>query len=142
MDILKSHINECENNIPRELQNLLKAQSLFCVHVWLIVAAHTTPNAPESKNKGKGAGSSSGRWVERSAARSPLAGAVDEATVTCAPAEVVGGWEGRQRVLGGGRGGQGRRWLGEEDEQCMGVGVCASSAASARALGRALYLMS
>jgi len=47
------------------------------------------------EEQGDGAGSSSGRWVERSAARSPFAGAVDEATVTCAPAEVVGGWEGR-----------------------------------------------
>ena len=141
MDILKSHINEYENNIPGELQDLLKAQSLFGVHVWLTVAAHDAQRT-RIEEQGDRGGVIDGRWVERSAARSPLAGAVDEATVTCAPAEVVGGWDGRQQVLGGGRGGQGRRWLCEEDEQCMGVGVCASSAASARALGRALYLMS
>ena len=57
------------------------AQSLFGAHAPLTVAAHTTPHASESKKKGAGAGAGAagGRWVERPAVRSPLAGAVDEA---------------------------------------------------------------
>jgi len=57
------------------------------------------------------------------------------------PVGVVGGQKVTGKVavgLSDGRGGQGRGWLGEDDEQCMGMGVCTSSTMRECALGKSV----